>query len=79
MTNNQLPETGFLRISSIVGNPKAKPPKPALIPVSRSTFYQWVGEGKFPKPTQWGARCSVWRVEDVRAWIAANGGQGGAE
>ena len=29
--------------------------------------------------TQWGARCSVWRVEDVRAWIAANGGQGGAE
>ena len=33
-----LPETGFLRLPQIVGDSKAQPPVPALIPVSRSTW-----------------------------------------
>ena len=33
-----LPETGFLRLPQIVGDPKAYPPTPALIPVSKSTW-----------------------------------------
>ena len=28
-----LPETGFLRLSQIVGNPKANPPIPPIIPI----------------------------------------------
>ena len=31
----KLPETGFLRLPQIIGNPKAKPPIPALIPVKK--------------------------------------------
>ena len=30
---SQLPETGFLRLPQIIGNAKADPPIPALIPV----------------------------------------------
>ena len=32
----QLPPSGFLRLSQIVGNQKSFPPVPALIPVSKS-------------------------------------------
>ena len=32
MAANALPETGFLRLPQIVGDPKADPPVPALIP-----------------------------------------------
>jgi len=31
--------TAFLRLTQIVGDPKAEPPIPALIPVSKSTHY----------------------------------------
>ena len=44
-----LPETGFLRLPQIVGDPKAYPPTPALIPVSRSTW--WAGVKSRPIPT----------------------------
>lgn len=36
-----LPETGFLRLPRIIGNPKAKAPIPASIPVCKST--PWAG------------------------------------
>jgi hypothetical protein len=38
-TTNQatlLPETGFLRLPNIIGNPKANPPIPPIIPVGKS-------------------------------------------
>ena len=43
-----LPETGFLRLTQIVGDPKAYPPTPALIPVSRSTW--WPGSNPAATP-----------------------------
>lgn len=64
-----LPDTGFLRLNQIVGNPKANPPVPALIPVSKSTWWNGVKTGRFPKPLSLGGRTTVWRVEDVRAFI----------
>lgn len=67
----QLPETGFLRLPQIVGNPKATPPIPPLIPVSRSSWWAGCKSGKYPKPLKLGERTTVWRVEDVRALIAA--------
>lgn len=36
-----LPETGFVRLQSIIGDPKSNPPVPAIIPVSKSTW--WAG------------------------------------
>jgi predicted DNA-binding transcriptional regulator AlpA len=66
----QLPENGFLRLPQIIGNAKAKPPVPALIPVSKSTWWQGVKTGRYPQPVRTlGVRITVWRVEDIRALI----------
>lgn len=57
-----LPETGFLRLKSILA-----PYGP--IPVSKSTWWAGVKDGRFPQPKKLGARVTVWRVEDIRALI----------
>jgi prophage regulatory protein len=68
----KLPETGFLRITQIIGNPKAEPPIPAVIPVSKSTWWEGVKSGRYPKPVKsLGLRITAWRVEDIRALIDA--------
>ncbi|WP_341675226.1 AlpA family phage regulatory protein [Niveibacterium sp. SC-1] len=64
-----LPNTGFLRLPQIVGNPKANPPIPALVPICRSAWWQGVREGRYPKPVKLGPRTTAWRVEDIRALI----------
>lgn len=66
---HQLPQTGYLRLTQIIGNPKAKPPIPAVIPVGKSTWWQGVKDGRFPKPVKLGPRTTAWRVEDIRALI----------
>lgn len=65
----QLPDTGFLRLPQIIGNPKANPPIPALIPVSRSTWWAGVKSGRYPKPVKLGPRISAWTVEIIRELI----------
>jgi len=70
---NHLPETGFLRLSQIIGNPKAKPPIPAVIPVSKSTWWEGVKSGRYPQPVRTlGRRITAWRVEDIRDLIRAS-------
>jgi prophage regulatory protein len=64
-----LPETGFLRVQQIVGNRKAG--IPALIPVSKSTWWQGVKDQRFPQPIKLSPRVTVWRVEDIRILIEA--------
>lgn len=71
---HQLPESGFLRIWQIIGNPKAIPPTPALIPIGRTSFLNGVKSGKYPKPVKLGERTTAWRVEDIRALIGQLGG-----
>ena len=68
---HQLQETGFLRLPQIIGNPKAQPPTPAIIPVSKSTWWEGVKSGRFPKPVKLGPRVTAWRVEDIHALIAS--------
>ena len=74
---NSLPNSGFIRLPQIIGDRRAKPPTPPVIPIKRSTLYAWVKDGRFPAPVRLGVRCSAWRVEDGRAWIE-NAGQKGA-
>ena len=63
---NQLPVTGFLRLSQIIGDPKADPPIPPLIPVKKSCWWAGVRSGRFPKPFKLGkGHVTVWRVEDI--------------
>jgi len=67
---NYLPETGYLRLHQIIGNPKANPPIPPIIPVSKSTWWAGVKSGRFPQPVRiLGERITAWRVEDIRAFI----------
>lgn len=69
---NQLPETGFLRLRQIIGDPKAEPPIPPLIPIKKTCWWEGVKSGRFPKPVKIGnGRGTFWKVEDIRALIAS--------
>jgi len=67
--NPTLPETGFVRLNNIIGDAKADPPIPAIIPVSRSTWWAGVKSGRYPQPVKLGARITAWKVSDIRALI----------
>lgn len=61
MTNQiDFPKTGFVRLSQILA-PKGP------IPVSKSTWWQGIKDGRFPKSYKLGPRTTVWRVADIRA------------
>lgn len=70
---HQLPETGYLRLPQIIGRDEqprkagrmVRPAIPAVIPVSKSTWWQGVKSGRFPKPVKLGPRATAWRVEDT--------------
>lgn len=66
---NQLPETGFLRLHQIIGNPKSEPPIPPLIPIKKSSWWAGVADGRFPQPVKLGPRVTAWRVEEILALI----------
>ena len=68
-TPSALPETGFLRLPQIIGNPKATPPIPPIIPVKKSTWWKGVKAGTYPPSVKIGPRATAWRVEDIRAYI----------
>lgn len=72
---NTFPEVGFLRLRQIIGDPKATPPIPPIIPVSKSTWWKGVRSGLFPKPIKLGDRISVWKAEDIRD-VVRNMGNG---
>jgi predicted DNA-binding transcriptional regulator AlpA len=64
MSNQRaLPETGFLRLPSIIA-------PLGVFPVSKSTWWAGVKSGRFPKPVKLGPRVTAWRVEDIRTLIA---------
>jgi prophage regulatory protein len=62
-----IPETGFLRIRQILGDPKSD--TPPLIPVSRSSWWAGVKSGRYPKPIKMGPKTTCWRAEDIRKLI----------
>lgn len=67
-TLQPLPETGFVRLSAILG-----PTGP--IPVGKTTWWNGVKSGLYPQPVKLGPRITAWRVEDIRALIARNDGE----
>lgn len=54
-----LPPCGFVRLPGVL----------AVIPVSRSTWWEGVKTGRFPAPVKLGTRTTAWRVEDIRSLI----------
>ena len=41
----------------------------ALLRISRTSLYDWLAAGRFPKPIHLQPNVPRWREDDVRAWI----------
>lgn len=53
---NTLNPNGFLRLKDVL----------RLFPVSKSTWWLGVQQGRFPKPVKLSTRISAWRVSDIQ-------------
>ena len=54
-----IPATGFLRLPQVL----------ALIPISKSVWWEGCKTGRFPKPVKLGPRTTAWRAEDIAALV----------
>lgn len=61
-----LPTTGFLRLPQVL----------AFVPVSKSTWWNGVRDGRFPRPVKLGPRMTAWKAEDIHSLIKTIGGAG---
>ncbi len=62
MSDQQTP-IRYLRLRQILGDAKLN--IPAIIPVSKSTWWAGVKSGRFPTPHKLGARTTVWAESDI--------------
>jgi predicted DNA-binding transcriptional regulator AlpA len=60
-----LPEIGFLRLKQIVPN---------LVPVSKSTWWQWIKEGRAPRGIKLSPNVTAWKAEDIRGFLSRKAG-----
>lgn len=56
---HDLPETGFLRLPQVL----------EFIPLCKTSWWNGVRSGRFPKPVKISEHCTAWRAEDIRALI----------
>ena len=63
-----LQSEGFLRLSQIIGNKTT----PAIIPISKSSWWAGVKEGRFPQPVKLGKRTTAWTISAIRSLIEKN-------
>ena len=68
-TSNTSAPDAFLRVSQIIGDPRALPPIPARIPIGKSTWWLWVKTGKAPAPIKLSDRVTVWRASEIARFI----------
>ena len=54
-----VPATGFLRLPQVL----------ALIPITKSVWWEGCKTGRYPKPVKLGPRTTVWRAENIAAFI----------
>jgi predicted DNA-binding transcriptional regulator AlpA len=64
------PDDCLLSLEDIIGKRGGK--IKALIPVSKSSFFQGVATGRYPKPLKLGRR-SFWRYSEIRTLIQSLG------
>ena len=67
MSNTDMPR--LLRLKQIIGDPKANPPIEAIIPISKSSWWEGVKTGRYPEAIKLGANTTVWREDDIRGLI----------
>ncbi|MBT05977.1 MAG: transcriptional regulator [Rhodospirillaceae bacterium] len=56
----------YLRLKQIIGDQKALPRLEPLLPISASSWWAGVAEGRFPKPVKLGPNTTAWRWEDIQ-------------
>lgn len=66
-----LPEIGYVRLPQIIGD-RARG-IPAVIPVSRATWWAGVASGRFPAGVLLGPRTRAWDVNEIRALLPNKG------
>jgi prophage regulatory protein len=54
-----IPETGFVRLSQIL----------EVIPIGKTSWWEGVKSGRFPKSVKLSERCTAWKAEDIRDLI----------
>ena len=61
----------LLRVWDIIGRPASndRPAIKPLIPVSKSTWWKGVRDGRFPKPIKLGDRVTAWKASDIQRLI----------
>ncbi len=64
-----LPHTGFLRLDQVL----------KFIPISESSWYSGIKDGRFPQPIKLGPRTTAYRAEDIRKLIDELGVQSPAQ
>ena len=57
--NSSLPATGYVRLPTVLLH----------IPVGKSTWWDGVKSGRYPKPVKLSERCTAWRAEDIHLLI----------
>jgi predicted DNA-binding transcriptional regulator AlpA len=74
------PEVPAMTTSTVTGPTVLELPAIALfrlpqvlkvIPVSRTTWWRGIKEGRFPRPVRLGPRSVAWRASDIQALIAS--------
>ena len=61
-----IPVHGLLRLPQVL----------SMIPISKSAWWEGCRTGRYPKPVKLGPRTTVWRAEDIAAFIERLGRQG---
>lgn len=51
----------------------ARPASRGMIGVSDKTIWLWVKHGDFPAPLKLSENVTVWRLSDVKEWMASKG------
>ena len=59
----------FLRLKHIIGDYKVTPPIPAIIPISKTTWWDGVKRGIYPKPIKLSQNMTVWRSDDIQKLV----------
>lgn len=54
-----IPEIGFVRLPEVL----------AVIPIGKTSWWEGVKTGRFPKPVKLSTRCTAWRAEDIRELV----------
>ncbi|MFQ2601233.1 helix-turn-helix transcriptional regulator [Aeromonas caviae] len=59
----ELPKEGFVRVDTLA----------RVLGIAVVTVWRWSAKGKMPQPIKLSERCTVWRAEEIRRWMNAQG------